>query len=129
MRTQSIGWIVVVTCGIFGAAVSAQEKPIAPPAAVAEGPAPQLTEVERLKLELLQVRTSYAQLLANYDACKAEVGTAFNTLGRLRAEAATAELTAEEAKLKAAIEAGHPGYRWDPKTGTFTKKPPDPEKK
>lgn len=88
--------------------------------------APELTELERTKVELLQVRTAYAQLLAQYDACKAEVGSTFNTLGSLRARAASDQLTAEEAQIKLAVETGHPGYTWDPKTGLFTKKADPP---
>lgn len=85
--------------------------------------APSLTELERVKLELLQVRTAYAQVVAQFDGCKAEVGSVYQQLGQLRASAATTELTAQERKLKADVEAGHPGYMWDPKTAAFTKKP------
>jgi len=92
---------------------------------------PSLTELERTKAELLDVRTAYAQLLAQYDACKAEVGQTYQALGRLRADAASAELSTEEARLTAQIEAGHPGYSWNPKTRTFTKKAAEkvPEKR
>lgn len=84
--------------------------------------APVLTELERTKLELLRVRTAYAQLVAQYDGCKAEVGAVYNTLGQLRASAATTELTAQEKALKADIEAAHAGYTFDPKSGALTKK-------
>lgn len=84
--------------------------------------APVLSEVEKLKIELLQVRTAYAQLLAQHDGCKAELGATFNVLGRLRADAGSAQLTAEEATLKAAIEQNHTGFDWSPKTGLFTPK-------
>ncbi len=90
--------------------------------------APELSEIERTKVELLRVRGEYAKLLAQYDGCKAEVGAAFNALGRLRAAAASTELTAEEASLKATVEAGHPGFEWNPKTGAFTAKPPEQPK-
>ena len=86
---------------------------------------PALTDLERTKLELLQVRTAYAQLLAQHDACKAELGVAYQTLGALRASAASSALTAQEATLTREIEAAHPGYVLDPKTGVLTKKPAD----
>jgi uncharacterized protein YvpB len=84
--------------------------------------APALTELEQTKVELLQVRTAYAQLLSQYDGCKAEVGAVYNTLGKLRADLASKELTAEEARVKAEIERGHDGWDWNSKTGAFTKK-------
>jgi hypothetical protein len=80
-----------------------------------------LSEVERLKVELLEARTAYAKLRAAYDGCKAEVGSAFAELGPLREHVASEHLTAEEAALKASVEQAHPGYTWDPKTKLFTK--------
>ncbi len=91
--------------------------------AIAQPATPSLTELERTRVELLQVRTAYAQLLAQYDACKAEVGATFNALGTLRAKAASTQLTEEEAALKALVEKDHVGYTWDPKTLLFTKTP------
>lgn len=112
------GWMgVVALVAAFCAGVSAQT----------DGPA--LTELEKAKVELLQVRTAYAQLLAQHDACKAELGAAFNALGSLRAKAATDQLSTEEMQLRIAVEGAHPGYTWDPKTQAFTKKPEPPSKK
>jgi hypothetical protein len=89
-----------------------------------------LTEIEQLKLDLLRTKTAYAQLLAQHDACKAELGATFDVLGRMRATVASKELTGEEALLVKTVEAAHPGYTFDPKTGTLTKTPPPaPEKK
>lgn len=87
----------------------------------------QLSELEKVKLELLQVKTAYASVLAQHDSCKAELGAAYNTLGKFRADAAGAELSADEAKLKAEIEASHDGFTWNPKTGVFTPKPEPPK--
>ena len=81
-----------------------------------------LSEVERLKLELLRARVAYAELVAKYDGCRAEVGAAFNTIGPLRARLASEQLSADEVALKTAIETAHPGYTFDPKTGSLTKK-------
>lgn len=86
--------------------------------------APALTDLERTKVELLQVRTAYAQLVAQYDGCKAEVGAVYGALGSLRASAASAELTAQEQTLKTAIEREHDGFTWSAKAG-LTKKPPE----
>jgi hypothetical protein len=77
---------------------------------------PVLTELEQSWVIILQLRTAYARLLADADACRAQ-------LGPLRADAASRELTEDEATLRAKIEAGHPGYAWNPKTGVFTKTP------
>jgi hypothetical protein len=88
---------------------------------------PALTELEDAQRALLQARTAYAQLLAQFDQCKAEQGQAFAVLGKLRADRASTELTSLEQELKASIERGHPGYTWDPKTGAFTKKPDAPK--
>jgi len=71
-------------------------------------------------VSLVQLRRAYVTLQARLDGCQAELGT----LGRLRAQAAAEELAQDERDLKARIEAGHPGYVWDPKSGTFTKAPP-----
>jgi hypothetical protein len=87
---------------------------------------PALTELERAKVELLQLRTAYAQLLAQFDSCKAENGAAFATLGKLRADRASSELTEEETQLKVTVDANHKGWRFDPKTGRFTKIEPIP---
>jgi hypothetical protein len=91
-----------------GGPVVASVKPEAPQA---------LTELEQAWLIILQLRTAYATLLSETDACRAQIGP-------LRARAASEALTQDEAGLKAKIEAGHPGYTWDPKTGAFTKQPP-----
>lgn len=110
--------------GVIGVALHAQ----APTPAATSTP-PALTELERTKVELLQVRTAYAQLLAQYDACKAEVGSTYNTLGTLRARAASEQLSAEEREVTATIDAGHAGWTWDSKTGLFAKIPPPVPKK
>lgn len=110
-------WRILIVAG-FGSLV------LATSLALAQKPdTPELTELEQTKLELLRVRTAYAQVVAQFDGCKAEVGAVYNTLGQLRASAATSELTAQEKKLKADVETAHVGYLWDPKTGAFTKKP------
>jgi hypothetical protein len=110
MKQFVIAVVLTLTVPVVG-----QEKPVAP----------ELSEVERLKVELLQVRTAYAQALVHYDACKAEIGTVHTALGRLRAKTATEELSAAEATLKAEIDASHPGFTFDVKTGLFAKKPPE----
>ena len=101
------------------------------PPALTQGPSPDaptvpaLTELEQAWWTILQLRTAYATVLAEADACRAQ-------LGPLRAKAASEQLTLEEATLKVRIEAGHPGFRWNPKTGQFTTigpPPPAPKKK
>ena len=94
------------------AALAAQ----APPLAVT---APALTEIEQAYRTILQLRIALATVQAEADACRAQ-------LGPLRAEAASRELSQDEANLRALIERGHPGYTWDPKTGAFTAKPAEP---
>lgn len=86
----------------------------------------QLSEVERLRAELLRVKTAYAQAVAQHDACKAELGATYNTLGQLRADANSVQLSTEEQQLKASVDAAHPGFNWDPKTGAFAKRPTPP---
>jgi hypothetical protein len=118
--TLSTRILAIVAAALLLIGIGAMAQAQAP---AAEPAGPTLTELERAKAELLQVRTAYAQLLAQHDACKAEVGSAFNTLGALRARAASEQLTTEETALKVSVEAGHPGWSWDAKTGLFTKKP------
>jgi hypothetical protein len=93
---------------------------------------PALTELEERSARCCRRRTAYAQLLAQFDQCKAEQGQAFATSSgscapKLRADRASTELTSLEQELKASIERGHPGYTWDPKTGAFTKKSDAPK--
>lgn len=91
-------------------------------AAQLAAPAPQLSDVEALKVENLKLRIALAQTQAQADSCRAELGTLYQAVGPVRAERASADLTALEQNLKATIEASHPGYEWNPKTGAFTKK-------
>lgn len=94
--------------------------------AVGQPAAPTLTTLEKARADLLQVRTAYAQVLAQYDGCRAELGTVYNALGPFRAREASTTLSADEMALRVDIETAHPGYTWDPKTGTLTKKPDPP---
>lgn len=80
-----------------------------------------LSENEGLRAQLLQVRTAYAQLLSQHDACRAELGAAYDVIGRLRAPVVSKELTEAEAALKADIEKAHEGYTWNAKTGALEK--------
>jgi hypothetical protein len=129
-----VSLVAVVVAGVI--VVGAQEK--AKPAEVAAATpaataAPALTDLEQAYKAILDLRTAYARLLMEADACRAQ-------LGPLRAKAATDELTADEENLKTLVEGNHPGYRWDPKTGRFDKvevpattppppKPPKPPEK
>lgn len=89
-------------------------------ALLAQGGGAELSELERTRLELLRVRTAYAQVLTQFDACKSEQATLYDALGKAHAAQASEALTAQEASLKADVEAAHPGYTFNPKTGTLT---------
>lgn len=80
---------------------------------------PSLTALEQARFENHRLRVALATSQAQADGCRAELGAAYQALGQLRAAAASRELTAAEAALKAEIEAAHPGFTWDPKTGRF----------
>jgi hypothetical protein len=82
----------------------------------------QLTAMEQLKLENLQLKTVLAQTIAGSDRCHAQIGQLYDLLGATRAKDASATLTALEATLKTEIEAQHPGFTFDPKAGTLTRK-------
>ena len=90
--------------------------------AAAQQGAPTLSELETLRYENLKLKVALAQTQALSDACKAELGMLYQALGKVRADRATADLTAAERELKAEIDAAHPGFEWNPKTGALTKK-------
>lgn len=112
-----VGWALALG---LGAAIVAAQAPAAS--------APTLTDLEQTRLDLLQLRTAYAQLLAQFDSCKAEVGSTYAALGTLRAQAAAQQIGTDAAALKTTIEAAHPGYTFDLKTQTLTKTPTPPAK-
>lgn len=84
-------------------------------------PADRLTTEEDLRWQVLRLREAVERAEARANACQGE-------LGQWRADRASDVLTAEEAALKAKIEAAH-GQSWDPKTGAFSPRPlaADPE--
>lgn len=96
-------WIVAVTVavGMAGAALSAQP--------------PQLSELEQLKIQVLQLKIQVANIQAEADACR-------GLLGQYRVAKASTDLSAEELALKKAIETAHPGFTWDPRTGALVEK-------
>ena len=116
---------LMVSGGGVHAQAPAAKVDTATAAAPADAP-PLLTDLERTKLDLIQLRTAYAQLLAQYDACKGEVGSAYNALGQFHAQTAQSELSQEQLALKALVEKDHPGYDYDVMSGAFTKKPAPP---
>lgn len=119
-RRVSLIALVVIVCGV----TSHAQMPTS---------APSLSDTERAWLDALNVRANYASLLVKDTERLALLGETLERLGKelkstadelgtLRARLSSAQLTQEEADLKAKIEARHPGYTWDPKTGMFTKK-------
>lgn len=75
--------------------------------------APVLTVEEDLRWQVLQLRVQLETAIAQGQACQGQ-------LGQWRAQAMSGRLTADEAALKGAVEAAHPGTVWDPKTGAFS---------
>jgi hypothetical protein len=74
--------------------------------------APQLTEVQRLEYELAKTQSQLHAALAEREACRVE-------LVPVRGEWVKATI----AKMKAGIEAAHPGYELNVQTGMLEPKP------
>jgi hypothetical protein len=74
--------------------------------------APKLTEVQRLEYELAKTQSQLHAALAERDGCRVE-------LTPVRGEWVKATIT----KMKAGIEAAHPGYSLNVATGTLEPKP------
>jgi hypothetical protein len=72
----------------------------------------QLSENERLRWELAAVRSQLHAALAERDACRVQI-----------VPMRGAEISAELTSLKDAVEAAHPGFMFDIKTGKLTPKP------
>jgi hypothetical protein len=95
--------------GVVGAVLAASMGVVVPQEA-------KLSEVEALKVQVLQLRVQLANVQAEADACR-------GVLGQYRVAKASEDLTAEEQQLKAAIEKAHPGFEWNPRTGALVKRP------
>lgn len=94
----------VLSLALAVSAFGQAAKPVAPPAPAPAAPA-QLTEIERLKLENIQLKFQQTQQAAN------------NLQGEYQQEVAL-------------INAAHPGYRFDTQTGALVPLPtPEPAKK
>ncbi len=84
---------------------------------------PQLTELEQLRRENLALKSQLHAALAERDACRVQFAP-------IRFKLDQQVLDAEAAKLKADIEAAHPGFVYNVQTGALEPKPPaEPEKK
>ncbi len=84
---------------------------------------PVLTEVEQLRRENLALKSQLHAALAERDACRVQFAP-------IRFKFDQQALDAEAAKLKADIEAAHPGFVYHVQTGALEPKPPaEPEKK
>jgi hypothetical protein len=99
----SRGMAAVVVVAVLQGATLAQE---------------QLTDVERLQWELTNTREQLHAAMVERDACRVQVTP-------IRAEV----LKSERAKLKAAIEAAHPGWELNLDTNRLTKKPETPKER
>jgi hypothetical protein len=112
--------ILVLTVGLmasYGQAPAAPEKPkpaATEAAAVVEKP--ELDELEKAWATIYSLQRAYADVLQRADSCA-------SMLAQYRGPAAQAEIQKAESDLKAKIEARHPGYDFDLRTGTLTKRP------
>lgn len=77
-----------------------------------------LTEVERLRWELATTREQLHAAMVERDACRVQITP-------IRAEV----LKSEREKVKAAIEAAHPGFLLDVDMNRLTKKPEPPKER
>lgn len=77
-----------------------------------------LTDVERLRWELATTREQLHAAMVERDACRVQITP-------IRADV----LKAEREKLRAAIEAAHPGWVLDVETTRLTKKPEPPKER
>lgn len=87
---------------------------------VAQEP-PALTELDRLRLQVVALQRALSREQAENDGCRA-------VLGPLRATANTQAVEQAEAAAVAAIEAAHPGFTLDRRTGSLVAKPEPPAK-
>ncbi len=80
---------------------------------------PKLTDAEKAKIEIVTLKAQLARAIADADAVRielAQVRTAYNAIAIER----------EAAAPGAALEAAHPGTKWNPKTGTLDAAPEKP---
>lgn len=89
---------------------------IAPVSASAQEP--KLDDLETAKLQILQLQSAYAQVLAESEACRQQ-------LAPLRASAISKDLSSAEVALRSFVDQRHPGFSWDPRTGVFTPRDPN----
>lgn len=75
--------------------------------------APTLTEVDQLRIERVNLLQQLTTALQEADTCRGQ-------LAEPRARANRLLVSEELAKLKATLERAHPGFVWDPPTGTWT---------
>jgi len=75
----------------------------------------QLTEVDKLRLEIINLKFKLADTAKDYGLCLADKGP-------LQDQVNKSYLQVESAKTIEAINAAHPGFTFDPKTGQFAKK-------
>jgi hypothetical protein len=80
---------------------------------------PALSEIERLKFEVINLQAQLARALAERSDC-------FATLGPLQAHANSQAIDRQLQALKADVETQHPGYEFNVQTGQLTKKPEPP---
>lgn len=78
---------------------------------------PQLTELDRLRIENLNLKIGWSQAVKQLNQCVVEKGS-------LQDQATDRQLQEDLKAVVEAIEAAHPGFTFDPATGQFAKKEP-----
>lgn len=79
---------------------------------------PQLSELERLKIENLNLKIQLSQASAKAEQFEGD-------LAMCQLAASAPDVTKAAGQLVAEIEAAHPGYTFDPQSGAFLPKPPE----
>lgn len=82
--------------------------------------APALSPMEQLKLDNLGLKAQLTDTLKLVAELKGSVGACELALGSYRHTQNTGALSSEEKALKAEVDAAHPGFTWDPRSGVFT---------
>lgn len=78
---------------------------------------PALSALEQLRVENVNLLEEWRKAMLEADTCR-------GLLAQPRSAAQQQLVREKAAALKADIERSHPGYTWDPQTGTFTRSAP-----
>lgn len=115
-KMMSVITAMVIITAMFVAPTYAQATLKAPETVTTtSSPTPQLTEVDQMRLEIVNLKFKLAQTQSQWSSCIAEKGP-------LQDQANQTTLNKEVQSVVEAINAAHPGFTFDPNSGQFAKK-------